>query len=193
MMIFIKKMMIVITYKRLVMAEDTFSARLRGLRERNNWNARVMSEKTGIPKQTLESYMSLKAGPLPGFDAMKKLALGLEVSLDWLVFGAQPVGDDVARIVRLSAMSGALPCFELLLNKLQQGEAVLSSDGTLLGLTPQEWAADIGWRAGEKAKAISERGTSRATLEAGERAMDSELEGILKDRFRSATEPATGN
>lgn len=175
------------------MAEDTFSARLRGLRERNNWNARIMSEKTGIPKQTLESYMSLKAGPLPGLDALKKIALGLEVSLDWLVFGAQPVGDDVAQIVRLSAMSGALPCFELLLNKLQQGEAVLRSDGTLLGLTPQEWAADIGWRAGEKAKAIAEAGTSRATLAVAERAMKSDLEGVLKDRFGSGIGSATGN
>lgn len=175
------------------MTEDTFPARLRGLRERNNWNARIMSEKTGIPKQTLESYMSLKTGPLPGFDALKKIAQGLEVSLDWLVFGAQPFSDDVARIVRLSAMSGALPYFELFLTKLQQGEAILRSDGTLLGLTPQEWAADIGWRAGEKAKAISEMGTSRSTLEVGERAMDTELEGILKDRFRSAISSATGN
>ncbi len=90
-------------------------------------------------------------------------------------------------------MSGALPCFELLLNKLQQGEAVLRSDGTLLGLTPQEWAADIGWRAGEKAKAISETGTSRATVKVGERAMVSELEGILKDRFRSVTAPENDN
>lgn len=192
-MIFIHNMMIVITYKRLVMAEDTFSARLRGLRERNNWNARIMSDKTGIPKQTLESYMSLKAGPLPGLEALKKIALGLEVSLDWLVFGAQPVGDDVAQIVRLSAMSGALPCFELILSKLQQGEAVLRSDGTMLGLTPQEWAADIGWRAGEKAKAITEVGTSRATLAVAERAMDSELEGVLKDRFDSAIGSETSN
>ena len=103
-------------------------------------------------------------GKIPGLDALKKIALGLEVSLDWLVFDAQPVGDDLARIVRLSAMSGALPCFELLLNKLQQGEAVLRSDGTLLGLTPQEWAADIGWRAGDKAKEISETGTNRFPL-----------------------------
>lgn len=175
------------------MAEDTFSARLRGLRERNNWNARIMSDKTGIPKQTLESYMSLKAGPLPGLEALKKIALGLEVSLDWLVFGAQPVGDDVAQIVRLSAMSGALPCFELILSKLQQGEAVLRSDGTILGLTPQEWAADIGWRAGEKAKAITEVGTSRATLAVAERAMKSDLEGVLKDRFGSGIGSATGN
>lgn len=164
------------------MLEDSFSSRLRGLRDRNGWNARLMSEKTGVPKQTLESYMSLKGGPLPGLDALKRISVGLGVSLDWLVFGGEPVGDDVSRLVRLCARSGALPCFELLLTRLQNGEALLRADGTLLGLTPEEWAADIGWRAGEKAKAISEQGASQTNLQAAERVIDSELESILAGR-----------
>ena len=162
------------------MKEGTFSARLRSLRDGNGWNARLMSEKTGIPKQTLESYMSLKGAPSPGLDALKKMSIGLEVSLDWLVFGAEPVGEDVARLVRLCAHSAALPFLELIQDKLAKGEVVFSAEGHLLGLTPQEWAADIGWKAGDKAKALA--GTTRPSLRVAERVFEQQIEAIFSAR-----------
>lgn len=69
----------------------TVSARLRELRENRRITTQIMSDATGIPKRTLESYMLRKNAALPGLEALKRLSVGLGVSLDWLVFRKRQV------------------------------------------------------------------------------------------------------
>ncbi len=63
------------------------SERLRRLRENRRLTTQAMSDATGIPKHTLESYMLKENAAQPGLDALKHLSGGLGVSLDWLIFG----------------------------------------------------------------------------------------------------------
>lgn len=154
---------------------DDLASRLRGLRERNALTTQAMSDMTGIPKRTLESYMLKQNAPLPGLEALKRIALGLEISLDWLVFGGDKTGEDIARITRLSCRSAALPFLTEIRLRGMSGEQGLFDNGTIMGLSVEELAGEIAAKAGQKAQGLAEIGIRQETLKPAERFFDAQI------------------
>lgn len=77
-------------------AEAPFDVILRRLKVANGWTLAEMASLTGLPKRSIESYMREKDPQKPGLDALKRMAKGLNVSVDALVFGGsdEPEKDD---------------------------------------------------------------------------------------------------
>lgn len=140
------------------------SFRLRGLRDRNSWTVADMAERTGIPKRTLDKYMLRNDASLPGFDALCALSRGLGVSLDWLVFGADTASESVELLVDRSADHVVQLFAEMLLHHHKDERAKIFNDQTILNLSPEEWAADLGMRAGEKACELVKNGITKEEL-----------------------------
>lgn len=162
------------------MSTESFAHRLRQLRDGNSWTAQVMAEKTGLPKRTIESYMRHENPPLPGLEALQKISKGLRVTLDWLVFGVKPVSDDAGRLVRLSVYAAALPVINLILSHHRENKPGLFTDQTIIDLTPEQWAAEIGWDAGERAMALAGRGVSQDSLQVAQKVIEKNLLAKIK-------------
>jgi hypothetical protein len=108
---------------------------------------------------------------LPGIEALKSLSLGLEVSLDWLVFGGDQSGADMARTARVSSRAAVLPILKHILEDYRAKDITQYETGTLLGLRPEELAAEIAADAGDRARGITAIGASRSDIKTGERAL----------------------
>jgi transcriptional regulator with XRE-family HTH domain len=94
------------------MTEGSIASRLRHVKEQKGWTAGEMAELIGMSRRTLESYMRKENAPLPGVEALRQIALGLRLSLDWLVLGEEDASLGAVLLVRLSAERAALPVLE---------------------------------------------------------------------------------
>lgn len=139
---------------------DDLAGRLRALRERRGWTVVDMAERTGIPKRTLDKYMLRSGANLPGFDALLAMAKGLGVSLDWLAFGTDFSCDGSELLATVAAERESLQYFETILRHASSGDRPLAVGEELLGLTPEEWAADLALRVGERAKKLARDGVT---------------------------------
>lgn len=164
------------------MSED-LAARLRSLRERQGWTVADMAERTEIPKRTLDKYMLRSGANLPGFDALLALSKGLGVSLDWLATGADLVGEGTELLSAMAAERVVLGYFETLLRHHSRGDRPIFVGEEILGLTPEEWAADAGVRVGEKARELASQGITRQELLEWSHASKERLGEILRDRM----------
>lgn len=123
-----------------------------------------MAERTGIPKRTLDKYMSRYDASLPGYEALVALSKGLGVSLDWLVFGRDFVGEGSELLAAMAAEELGRQYFEMILRYHHSGELPLVSGEEVLGLTPEEWGADLAARVGQKANELASKGITREEL-----------------------------
>lgn len=140
------------------------SARLRLLRSGNDLTTQQMSDMTGIPKRTLESYMLKNNASLPGIEPLKRLSLGLDVSLDWLVFGGEKPAQDIARLTRVTTRAAVLPILKTIQQIYRRGSASKFETDTILGLSPEDLAVEICSDAGNRAQAIFSQGASNNTV-----------------------------
>lgn len=158
------------------------SSRLRELRERNNWTVADMAERTGIPKRTLDKYMLRQSASLPGFDALCSLSRGLGVSLDWLIFGAEFASEGVELIADRAGHHVAMLFAETLLKYHSEGRTDLVTATQILSLSPEEWATDLGIRAGEFAAALVKQGVTKEDLLKWRTANAERARELLRDR-----------
>ena len=159
-----------------------FAARLRTLRERRGWTVVEMAERTGIPKRTLDKYMLRNGANLPGFEALLALAKGLGVSLDWLAFGADFIGNGSELLASVAAERASLSYFEMFHRFATSGERPIVDGEDLLGLTPEEWAQALGYDAGEKAQELAKQGVTREELLIWKAASKDRGAELLNDR-----------
>jgi len=153
--------------------KDDLAARLRKIRQNRAITTQAMAEATGIPKRSLESYMLKQNAAAPGIEALSKLSVGLEVSLDWLVFGGQDLGLDQSRLVRVAARAALLPMLNSIVKNYRRGSETAFETDTIFGLLPQELAAEIATDAGDRARALAEGGNDRGqAIKVGESAMN---------------------
>lgn len=169
---------------------NELSLRLRELRDRNSWTVADMAERTGIPKRTLDKYMLRSGASLPGFDALCSLSKGLGVSLDWLVFGAEAASESVELIADRAADHVVKLFAETLLRYQRESPTKIISDRSILNLSPEEWAADLGWRAGEKARELVREGVTKAELLLWKNWQNERAMEILRDRIDAITAPS---
>ena len=167
--------------------------RLRALRDQKNWTVADMAERTGIPKRTLDKYMLRSGASLPGFDALCALSKGLGVSLDWLVFGAESASKGVELIAERAASHVVQLFVETLIRYGMEGEPNLVRANTVLRLAPEEWAADLGIRAGEKARSLVCEGTTLEDHLEWKHRRSERVTGLLRERIAALTDAATGN
>ena len=175
--------------------QTSLADRLRNLQERNNWTVADMADRTGIPKRTLDKYLLRDGASLPGFDALCALSKGLGVSLDWLVFGADAASEPIELIADKAADTIARMFFTgiLRLGKDKQKRESFFSAEALMGLTPEEWAADIGLRAGEEAAKLIQEGTTRAELSFWREARKERMVELLSGRIEREALTRTEN
>lgn len=159
------------------------SNRLRELRDQNNWTVADMSERTGIPKRTLDKYMLRQGASLPGLEALCALSRGLGVSLDWLIFGAAAASESVELIADRTADNVVNLFAETLLHHRREGRPDLITDERILNMSPEEWAADLGLRAAEKARALLTEGVTKEDLLRWRAARSERMTELLRDRF----------
>ncbi|MCB6178154.1 hypothetical protein LHP98_08420 [Rhodobacter sp. Har01] len=110
---------------------------------------------------TLDKYMLRSGASLPGFEAICAISKGLEVSLDWLVSGADSAGDGVELFAKRAARHVVQLFAATLLRHRAEGAVSLVDASTILKLAPEESAADLGARAGEKARELVAQGTTK--------------------------------
>ncbi|WP_457650337.1 helix-turn-helix domain-containing protein [Profundibacter sp.] len=159
------------------------ATRLRYLRDANGWTVAEMSYRCGLPKRTLEKYMLRSNASLPGYEALIAISKGFGVSLDWLVFGSDIAGEMVELVADRCAASASLPVFDALLRYHREGSRKIFSNEEILGLSIEEWAAQIGSEAGEIAKKLSEDGVTKEDLLVWKQARNDRLKEILNNRF----------
>ena len=150
------------------------SDRLRALRHRHGYTTQEMADMTGVSKRTLDSYMRREEPPLPGLDALKKMAEGLGVSLDWLVFGEEHDGARAYLLARMAAESAALPFLKNLYEAFARHEPRPE---------PSYIAMEIGTRTGELAQACAEYGLTWKFNQAVIKASERDLVEFLKVRI----------
>lgn len=172
---------------------DDFAARLRELRDRQGWTVAEMSYRTNIPKRTLDKYLLRDGSSLPGFEALLALSKGLGVSLDWLVVGSEAVSETSELVVDKCASKAALPVFDALLRYHREAVRPIFEGELILGLTPEEWAAEIGSRAGEEAKSQVASGMTKEDLLIWRQRRSDRLIELLQDRMRRMTTPVAGD
>lgn len=144
--------------------DSGLGSRLRALRDRRGMTVVDMAERTGIPKRTLDKYM-LRTNPnLPGFDALISLSKGLGVSLDWLVFGTEFASEGSELLAAMAAERVILQYFETLLWHHHAGDRAIFDGEEILGMTPEEWAQDVGFRVGAAASELASKGITRQEL-----------------------------
>ena len=59
--------------------------KLRSLQSHYGLTLQEMADRCALPKRSLENYMRLKKPQRPGLDALRSIADGLKVSIDWLL------------------------------------------------------------------------------------------------------------
>ncbi|PIV72703.1 MAG: hypothetical protein COW55_15830 [Rhodobacteraceae bacterium CG17_big_fil_post_rev_8_21_14_2_50_65_11] len=170
-------------YRQETMMIGELSLRLRDLRDRNRWTVADMSERTGIPKRSLDKYMLRSGASLPGFDALCALSKGLGVSLDWLVFGADIAGEIVELIADRAANDMVQLFAETLLRYNSEGRSGIIGENEILTASPEEWAADLGLRAGERARELMASGTTKADLLTWKQWRTERMSELLSDRL----------
>ncbi len=106
------------------MDESSIASRLRRVKEQNGWTAGEMAALIGMSRRSLESYMRKENAPLPGVDALKQIALGLRLSLDWLVLGDEDAALVGVLLVRLAAERAALPVLENLIEAQRRNDPI---------------------------------------------------------------------
>lgn len=168
---------------------EELSLRLRELRDRNSWTVADMAERTGIPKRTLDKYMLRSGASLPGFEALCSLSKGLGVSLDLLVFGAETASEGVELIAERSANHVVMLFAETLLRYQREGHLGIVTESEILNLSPEIWAADLGFRAGEKAGELLREGSTKADLLAWKSWQNERVMELHHDRINAMTEP----
>lgn len=163
------------------------SSRLRSLRDRNNWTVADMAERSGIPKRSLDKYMLRSGASLPGLEALCALSRGLGVSLDWLVFGSDNSVETHALMTQRATYDAVFMLLENLIQyQSSSPESVISKD-TILNVSPEELAADIGLRVKEAVQSMVESGvTAEELLLWRERNKDRLIE-IVTDRVGPLT------
>lgn len=172
---------------------DDFAARLRELRDRQGWTVAEMSYRTNIPKRTLDKYLLRDGSSLPGFEALLALSKGLGVSLDWLVVGSEADSETSELAMDKCASKAALPVFDALLRYHREAVRPIFEGELILGLTPEEWAAEIGSRAGEEAKSQVASGMTKEDLLIWRQRRSDRLIELLQDRMRRMTTPVAGD
>lgn len=169
---------------------DDFAARLRELRDRQGWTVAEMSYRTDIPKRTLDKYLLREGSSLPGFEALLALSKGLGVSLDWLVVGSEAVSETSELVVDKCASKAALPVFDALLRYHREAIRPIFEGELILGLAPEEWAAEIGSRAGEEAKSQVVSGMTKEDLLMWRQRRTDRMIELRHDRVQRITSPA---
>lgn len=164
------------------MAHD-LAYRLRSLRDRQGWTVADMAERTDIPKRTLDKYMMRSGANLPGYEALLALSKGLGVSLDWLVFGSDFVSEGSDLLATMAATQVSQQYFETLLSHHENGDRLIFEGEEILGLSPEEWAADLGWRVGERAKELTAKGVTLRELLEWKASCQERQKEILQDRL----------
>lgn len=106
------------------MDQSSIASRLRQVKEQNGWTAGEMAALIGMSRRSLESYIRKDNAPLPGVEALKQIALGLRLSLDWLVLGDDDAALVGVLLVRLAAERAALPVLENLIEALRRNDSV---------------------------------------------------------------------
>ncbi len=162
---------------------SSIAERLRSLRDANGWTVAEMSYRCGVPKRTLEKYMLRSDASLPGYEALIAISKGFGVSLDWLVFGSDIAGEMVELVANRCASSASLPVFEALLRYHREGTKQIFSNEEILGLSVEEWSAQIGFDAGEIAKELSKEGVTKEDLLLWKHSQNDRLKEILNNRF----------
>ncbi|TCM79650.1 helix-turn-helix domain-containing protein [Rhodovulum steppense] len=149
--------------------DQDLSARLRDLKEAHGWTAKEMGEMIGIPKRTMESYMRPRDAAYPGVDALRKLATGLGVSLDWLVFGAECAGRRSASLAKLVTLSAAREVLPDLFQAIDRVDDEPLEEQFVGGRTAGEWAEALATIAAERAFNVASLGATSEALEHFER------------------------
>lgn len=65
--------------------DDDVAKKLRALQDHYGLTLQDMADRCGLPKRSLENYMRAKKPQRPGLDALRSIADGLDVSVDWLI------------------------------------------------------------------------------------------------------------
>lgn len=172
---------------------EDLAQRLRNLRDQTNLTLADMSERTGIPKRSLEKYMLRANASAPGLDALCALSRGLGVSLDWLVFGHEAAGESVELFAEKAAYDVVALLIETLIKYHLEGKTALVDSNGVLGLAPEEWAADLGLRAGEKARELAASGMTKEALLLWRAASKDRLLELLKERVSGLSKATIGN
>mgnify|MGYP003381937475 CR=1 FL=1 len=171
---------------------NDLSTRLRSIRDKKGWTVADMAERTGIPKRSLDKYMLRTGASLPGFDALCALSRGLGVSLDWLIFGEDIAGKGVELFAERAAHHVVRLFGETLIRYHLEGKPAIIDTETILGLAPEEWASDLGMRAGEKAKELVAEGATMEDLLAWKHGTAERIAELLRDRVASITTASSG-
>ncbi|MDA7427907.1 helix-turn-helix transcriptional regulator [Primorskyibacter aestuariivivens] len=66
-------------------SETDVAGRLRALQEHYGLTIQEMADRCSLPKRSLENYMKRTNPQRPGLDALRGIADGMGVSIDWLV------------------------------------------------------------------------------------------------------------
>lgn len=173
---------------------DDLASRLRSLRERRGWTVVDMAERTGIPKRTLDKYMLRSGANLPGFEALLAMAKGLGVSLDWLAFGNEFSGEGSDLLASVASELESLQYFETIMNRAREAGSSMVEGEELLGLTPEEWASDLAFRVGERAKKLATEGVTREELLLRRAASNERTNELFRDRVaRKLPHPSEPN
>ena len=128
---------------------------------------------TGLPKRTLDSCTRRAGAPLPGLDALGKMAVGSGVFLDWLVHGQDASAARACLLVRLTAQQAALPVLRNLFDAMEK-EVPLPE--------PEYLASDIGNNAGDLARGVTEMGMDWQMTKALPDRSDGEIVGAMKSK-----------
>ncbi|MDF3605453.1 helix-turn-helix transcriptional regulator [Paracoccus sp. DMF-8] len=156
------------------MSADTIAARLRQVKDQNGWTAAEMATMIGISRRTLESYMRRENAPLPGVEALKQIALGLRVSLDWLVLGDVDAALGGVLLVRLAAERAALSTLKNLIEMQQHDELIPQ---------PEYLAQEIGAHAAGLAETIVSSGLTMAQIAAFIQRSDEDMQKSMRKKI----------
>lgn len=156
------------------MDADSIAGRLRQVKDQNGWTAGQMAEMIGISRRTLESYMRRENAPLPGVEALRQIALGLRVSLDWLVLGDVDAALGGVLLVRLAAERAALPTLKNLIEAQRRKEVTPE---------PEFLAQEIGGHAAELAEMLITSGLTMVQIAQFIRASNNAAEGSLRSKI----------
>ena len=156
------------------MDESSIASRLRQVKEQNGWTAGEMADRIGMSRRSLESYMRKENAPLPGVDALKQMALGLRLSLDWLVLGDEDAALVGVLLVRLAAERAALPVLENLIEAQRRNDPV--PEAAYL-------AQEIGAHAAANAETLVTRGATSVQIAQLIRMSTKQAEGTLKAKI----------
>lgn len=137
------------------MTDTAISLRLRQLKDQNGWTAQEMADLIGMSRRTLESYMRRENAPLPGVDALRSIAKGTGVSLDWLILGDEHALIMAMLLARLASERAALPVLQNLLAAAKRNDQLPLAEYL---------AQEIGAGAAEKARFIHESGATSVQI-----------------------------